>query len=431
MAVSMSSLMENKRPSYKKSLKYGEAAVVSVDAPEISKDVNEWAEKSASSETLAVLDSVSNQSVEKQAKMLFARMRSELRHAGFSEQEINALKARIDTCDSVNEFEDVVDSLRDELQERLTKRMGDKIDKARKKDEAHKEDKAGKKGVSAKKSDSTEKQKEKVYKEVLVFARILDKMLADIKSGVRNDYSTIFTQAKAMEDLILARVATLNSFGKVAGDKFNISEGQLMKMRASANNIYKYATALDLQRSLKSKYKSTNCAQMIVKSGRRNVYVNVSEDERRSTYFSDTRDGSGFDIAIGDKNKMLSMSAGQYKEADLKQYQKEVFTIEKRVMRLLGDKFFSDSRYSFTYDPVDGYKISSNGVELPDAPEDITIKLFDNGELDQLYISDFGKETSVELEGSSPAEVGRDIKTARKELEKAKQRGTEAPAEMD
>jgi hypothetical protein len=57
--------------------------------------------------------------------------------------------------------------------------------------------------------------------------------------------------------------------------------------------------------------------------------------------------------------------------------------------------------------------------------------LYDNGDLDQLYIKDNGKTASIELEGSTPAEVGKDVSQAKKELAKAKEIGKESSDEME
>ena len=420
MAISISDRMGNKRLNTTGNrVRYGDESVVSVVAPEISKDVRAWALKCSGSNTIETLQAVGNVKPQKLINTLFLKLKVELHAAGFSDIEIATLKARIEACKDEREIQEAITTLRKELQERLSAKTNKKITNAQKK------------MASKKPSPESEKKKEAIYKEILSFGKVLDKFSADLKSGVRNDYSTIFSQAKSIESIINARMAELRAIKGVAKDKFNISAGEEQKIKDTASNVYKYATALDLQRALKQKYKSKNCGQVVVRSGKRTVYISLDEDERRSSYFSEEREGRGFDLAVADKEKMMSMSAGQFREADIRQYKNEIFVIEKRIMRLLGDDFFADDRYSFTYDPVDGYKISSNGIELSDAPEEINVKLYENGDLDQLYIKDFGRTTSVELEGSTPAEVGKDVKQARKELEKAKEAGKEAPAEMD
>jgi hypothetical protein len=420
MAISISEEMKkNRLNTFDSRIRYGDESVVSVVAPEISEDVKSWADKCAKSSTLKTLEGVGEMSAQKMANTLFLRLKTELHSAGFTDAEIFRLKARIDACKDDDEIQKVITTLRKELQARLSAKTDKKIVNAQKKI------------TSSKKSQDSERKKESIYKEILSFGKVLDKFLADLKSGVRTDYSTIFNQAKAVESIINSRVAQLRDFGAVAQDKFNISEEQLKKFNGTAKNIYKYATALDLQRALKQKYKSKNCGQIVVKSGKRTVYISLDEDERRSTYFSSKREGRGFDLAIADKEQMMSMTAGQFRESDIKQYKNEIFTIEKRIMMLLGDDFFGDDRYSITYDPVDGYKISSNGVELSDAPEEINVKLYDNGDLDQLYIKDNGKTASIELEGSTPAEVGKDVSQAKKELAKAKEISKESSDEME
>ncbi len=420
MAISISEQMKNKRLNTSDNrVRYGDESVVSIVAPEISIDVRAWTNKCSKSNTIKTLESVVNIQPQKMVNTLFARLKAELHSAGYSDAQIATLKARIDACESEDEIQEVITTLRKELQERLSAKTDKKIATEQKK------------MTSSRKSPASERKKESIYKEILSFGKTLDKLLADLKSGVRSDYSTIFNQAKAIENIINSRVVELRAFGDVAKDKFNLSEGQVHKFKDTAKNVYKYATALDLQRALKQKYKSKNCGQIVVKSGKRMVYISLDEDERRSTYFSKKREGRGFDLAIADKEQMMSMTAGQFRESDIKQYKNEIFTIEKRIMMLLGDDFFGDDRYSFTYDPVDGYKISSNGIELSDAPEEINVKLYGNGDLDQLYIKDHGKTASIELEGSTPAEVGRDVSQAKKELEKAKEFGKESPAEMN